>query len=74
MSDFKVNDVVATPNGVGVLQGRMYEAGWEYLIVRHNLKEMTDKPERRCLTPKSLIDKQFTTGLWYYTPNEVSHA
>lgn len=74
MDNLKVNDKVVTPNGVGILQGRMYENGWQYLIVRHNLNEMTDKPERRCLTLKSITTDKFKTGVWYYDPNEVSHA
>jgi len=71
---FKVNDEVRTPNGKGVMQGVMVEDHWQYIVVRHMLKDMTSRPEHHCLTKRVLTSDSYPSGLWYYNPNEVTHA
>jgi len=75
IKQFKVNDEIETPNGVGIMQGVMIEDGRQYVVIRHELNRMTQRPVRHCLTPKSLLDPPpFNTGLWFYDPTEVTHA
>lgn len=68
-----VNTIVMTPNGKGVVQGFKVEGGHLYYMVRHTIKEMT-ATDGVCLTPKSLIDPEFPTGLWQYNTAEVRRA
>lgn len=75
IQDFRTNDVVMTPNGVGVVQGRMYEGGSLYLIIRHVVNDMTQITETNSLTPLAAKgDPRYPTGLWRYEIDEVSHA
>ena len=66
MNQFRLNQQVETPNGVGNLEGNMYADGLHYILVRHFIKNMTDKAAGTCFTPRAVI-----SGLWCYTEEEV---
>lgn len=60
---------VETPNGTGFVQGRMFDGGVEYLIVRHSTKDLKDTSCGYSLTP---LD--FPTVLWAYEKDQVKVA
>lgn len=69
MNDFKVNQKVTTPNGVGIVEGQMWEDGTQFIIIRHVMAEMTGREGGVCLTPRARIQ-----GVWRYEVGEVKAA
>ena len=63
----KNNAEVMTPNGPGVVQGRMWESGIEFVLVRHQICKMTSKSAGLCVTPRAQV-----SGLWEYEPGDIS--
>jgi hypothetical protein len=57
------NSQVITPNGPGVIVGTVYDNGCAWIIVRHQIRDMThvDTQSDDCLTPNAEI-----SGLWRY--------
>lgn len=71
----RINDKVMTPSGVGILQGRFYKRGHQYLVVSHVVAEMTQIPTTGCLTHRAAaLDPDYPNGLWIYPASEVSCA
>ena len=68
MSDITVNSPIVTPNGPGVVQGRMYDNGAEYILVRHTLAQMTGETAGRCCQERARLR---ISGIWAYTREEL---
>jgi hypothetical protein len=66
MNRHALNEIIQTPNGAGVVQGELFENGYQYVLVRHTLSEMTGTAKGRNITPQAKF-----TGLWCYEECEV---
>jgi hypothetical protein len=53
MPIFKVNDEVMTPNGPGVVESPVKEAGQIQLLVRHQITKMIGNKAGICWTPNA---------------------
>lgn len=70
---FRVNDTVHTPNGIGIVQGRLWsqEDGTIKILVSHNPKSPDLGPELR----EKMGDKGAQHSLWVlhaYEPSQVT--
>ena len=63
---YYLNQTIQTPNGSGIVLGRMYDNGVEYVIVRHTLAKMAGQDYGHNLTPTARI-----SGLWSYEMAEI---
>jgi hypothetical protein len=69
--ELKVNDRVMTPNGVGVLQGQLFDDGSGFvMVVRHRMEPARMMTEGKCLTPSA----KMISGLWAYKVDDVTLA
>lgn len=69
------NDLVTTPNGRGVVQGRMFENGYIQYAVRHIVADMTSMTAGRTITPRAAaLDPNYPIGVWIYDAEEVELA
>ena len=64
--DITHNHEVSTPNGPGVMVGMMQEDNLQFMVIRHQVHQMTGQTAGRNLTPRALV-----SGLWQYDPSEI---
>lgn len=71
----RVNEKVKTPNGVGVIQGRLLSRGHLKYMVRHVVKDMTSTSFGTTITPRAAQgNPKYPTGVWIYYASEVERA